>query len=153
MFTKKIITLEQMPELAGLLINKLTSGMIIGLVGELGAGKTTLIQQLAKKLGISQDIKSPTFNLLKTYQLQKNYNGIEQLIHVDAYRLNSLPELVDLGFFDLINSGKTIAFIEWADRLPELNNLNNYWQIKFVEIANKNARQIIIQQSNIDFVL
>lgn len=141
------VNLEQMERLVEDLVNYLKPSMIIGLVGDLGAGKTTFVQMLAKSFGIAERVNSPTFNLQKQYMIKPAVNGIEQLLHVDAYRLNSILELEDIGFFELMNTGKTVAVVEWADQLPELVNKSNYYAIEFVGINNPNKREIKISEN------
>lgn len=140
----KIITvdLEQTEVLLQTITKNLKPGQILGLIGDLGAGKTTLVQLLAKKLGVKDRINSPTFNLQKIYKLEQPINSIEQLLHVDAYRLKSVLELEDIGFFELLADKKTLAVVEWADQLPELNNYNQFLIIKFIGIDNPNIREI-----------
>lgn len=85
--------------------------MVILLQGDLGAGKTTLTQGIAKGLGIERNITSPTFNILKIY------HGRLSLYHIDAYRLEGLHQ--DLGFEEFLqDDGLTV--IEWSEYVPEL---------------------------------
>lgn len=85
--------------------------MVFLLEGDLGAGKTTLTQGIAKGLGIDRPVKSPTFNILKIYQ------GRFPLYHIDAYRLEGISQ--DLGFDELIEDGGLMV-IEWSRYVPEL---------------------------------
>ncbi|NCB32817.1 MAG: tRNA (adenosine(37)-N6)-threonylcarbamoyltransferase complex ATPase subunit type 1 TsaE [Erysipelotrichia bacterium] len=85
--------------------------MVILLDGDLGAGKTTLTQGIAKGLGISKNVTSPTFNILKIYE------GRMPLYHIDAYRLEGLHQ--DLGFDEFLDDdGLTV--IEWSQYVPSL---------------------------------
>ncbi len=85
--------------------------MVILLNGDLGAGKTTLTQGIAKGLGITRNVTSPTFNILKIYY------GRMTLYHIDAYRLEGLHQ--DLGFEEFLqDDGLTV--IEWSEFVPEL---------------------------------
>ena len=105
---------EQTRALAEKLAGFLSAGSLITLSGQLGAGKTTFTQGLAKGLGVERKVTSPTFTILKIYQ------GRLPLYHIDAYRLEGLDQ--DLGFEEYI-SGEGICVIEWsnfiADILPE----------------------------------
>jgi tRNA threonylcarbamoyladenosine biosynthesis protein TsaE len=87
----------------------LTVGDLLLLAGELGAGKTTFVRGLARGLGISSGVQSPTFQLVRVYP------GRIQLAHVDLYRLESGAELADLGLDDLLEQG--VVAVEWGDRL------------------------------------
>jgi tRNA threonylcarbamoyladenosine biosynthesis protein TsaE len=85
------------------------------LFGELGAGKTTLLKGLGEGLGIKEDIISPTFQLIRTYQ---GKGGIK-LSHIDLYRLSDLNEILHLGWWDIIDED-SITAVEWADRAKEI---------------------------------
>ena len=92
---------------------------IIGLYGDLGSGKTTFVQAVGQLLGITDSIQSPTFVIIKTYNLQltTNNKGFQNLIHVDSYRLEKGEELRKLGFKELLSHPKNLILIEWADRV------------------------------------
>ncbi len=83
-------------------------GDLVLLIGELGAGKTALTQGLAAGLGVTQRVTSPTFVLAKKYQSQ----GVG-LLHIDAYRLNSLGEIDDLGIEAALEHG--VVVVEWGE--------------------------------------
>lgn len=93
---------------------------LVTLSGELGAGKTTLVQQVARIFGVAEAVTSPTFVLAKVYDLPKS--EFERLIHIDAYRLASGAELIPLGFEALMKDPKNLVMLEWpeqvADTLP-----------------------------------
>lgn len=127
-------------KIAKLLAEDLIGGEIVGLIGDLGGGKTTFIQGLALGLKIKEQVKSPTFVILKKYKVPK-HKTIKWLFHFDLYRLKNPQELLDLGFEEIIQDKKSIFVIEWADRaykvLPK-----NLLKISF-RCFNKNLRQII----------
>jgi tRNA threonylcarbamoyladenosine biosynthesis protein TsaE len=89
----------------------LTEGSVITLSGDLGAGKTTFTQGLAKGLDIVKMVSSPTFTIMKMY------NGRLKLTHIDAYRLEGLHQ--DLGFEELIGT-QGVCVIEWPEYIKEL---------------------------------
>ena len=86
--------------------------MVFLLSGDLGAGKTTLTQGIAKGLGIKRNVTSPTFTIQKLYR-----GGRLELNHIDAYRLEGLSQ--DLGFEEYMNDGG-LTVIEWAEFAPQL---------------------------------
>src|SRR2546425_13292056 len=88
-------------------------GAVVALTGELGAGKTCFIQGLVRGLGSAVRATSPTFVLVNQYK------GRVPVYHVDAYRTESLTELMDLGLLELM-SGEGVTLIEWADKLASL---------------------------------
>lgn len=91
----------------------LAPGAVVALTGELGAGKTCFIQGLVRGLGVTVRATSPTFVLINQYR------GRVPVYHVDAYRTDSLTELMDLGLLELMG-GAGVTVIEWADKLRSL---------------------------------
>lgn len=101
---------------------KLIAGDVLVLTGDLGAGKTTLTKGIAKSLGISQMIKSPTYTIVREYE------GRLPLYHLDVYRIGDDPDSIDLDDF-LYGAGVTV--IEWGELLsPDL--LDDYLEV-FIE--------------------
>jgi tRNA threonylcarbamoyladenosine biosynthesis protein TsaE len=98
-------------------------GEVFALFGELGAGKTKLVQGLAKGLGVQGRVNSPTFNILKIYKMKRQVGHIKQsgrpkfFCHIDAYRLKSGKDLAALGVKEFFNSPETVTAIEWAERV------------------------------------
>ena len=91
------------------LARHLRHGDLVLLVGDLGAGKTTLVRGMARGLGSSAEVMSPTFQLVRVYP------GRVQLAHVDLYCLAGLDELADLGLEELLDEGAVV--VEWGERL------------------------------------
>ncbi len=97
----------------------LSSGAsIVGLSGDLGAGKTTLVRAIARALGVTEEVHSPTFVIAKFYPLTKHCD-FSQLIHIDAYRIENPEELRALRWKELIVNPKNLIFIEWPEQLKE----------------------------------
>lgn len=92
---------------------------VVGLVGDLGAGKTTFVQALARELGVREAVTSPTFVLEKIYPLPTS-QSFRQVVHLDAYRLNSPEELIKIGWADLIAEPRTLVLVEWADKIEAI---------------------------------
>ena len=101
---------------------KAEGATLITLSGELGAGKTSYAQGVAKGLGVDEHVTSPTFVLEKIYALPENQQGFKRLVHIDAYRLKSGAELDALAFDELLQDKENLILLEWpervADRLP-----------------------------------
>ena len=116
--TEKIPSAAEWPVFAQKLLPSLKPGVVIAVSGDLGAGKTTFIQALAKELGVTSFVPSPTFALLRTYTLTKPKNGIHRLIHVDAYRIENEQELLPLDLDEELADGKSILVIEWPEKIP-----------------------------------
>lgn len=89
----------------------LSAGQTVCLVGDLGAGKTLLVQGLAEGLGIGESVHSPTFTILNVYE------GKFPVYHFDLYRLEDAAELFDIGFYEYTEADG-LSIIEWADKFP-----------------------------------
>lgn len=100
------------------LASKLSAGTVIALVGDLGAGKTTFSQGLAKGLGVEEYVDSPTFSILKIYE------GRLPLYHMDVYRLTDNGE--DLGLDEYIY-GDGVTLVEWPSRIESLLPQDTIW--------------------------
>lgn len=96
------------------LASSLESGDIVALIGDLGTGKTTLTKYIAKGLGVTENIDSPTFNIVKEHK-----SGIIPLFHFDVYRLSSGDELLDIGADEYFYSDG-VCIIEWADIVADV---------------------------------
>lgn len=92
---------------------RLGPGDVVGCVGDLGVGKTCFLQGLARGLGVTSEVTSPTFVLVNQYR------GRLPVYHLDAYRTESLTELVDIGVEEMLH-GDGVTVVEWADRLRPL---------------------------------
>lgn len=88
---------------------------IVGLSGDLGAGKTAFVQEVAKVLGISSPVTSPTFILARTYPIRET--PFSRLVHIDAYRLSS-EEKDTFGWDTYRANPGNLIFVEWPERLP-----------------------------------
>jgi tRNA threonylcarbamoyladenosine biosynthesis protein TsaE len=118
--------------LAGLL----DPGDVVGLTGDLGAGKTRLVQGAAAALGVAEPVLSPTFMLLR------EYDGDPPVHHVDAYRLSGPLELEDLGLDEVFAAG-AVVFVEWADRVASA--LPESWLELALRIAGDDVREIQVR--------
>jgi len=100
--------------LGSALAEKLCAGMVVALVGDLGAGKTRLVQSIAAAMGVPRvDVNSPTFVLIQEYE------GRLPLFHIDTYRLRDTDEFLELGTDELIED-EGVCLIEWADRVIDV---------------------------------
>jgi len=121
------------------LARQLRPGDCLALVGELGAGKTTLVKGIARGLGIPEDeVLSPTFILVREYRA-----GRLPLFHIDAYRIAKPEELREIGLEEYLLSEEGISVIEWADRVREIIPAGCI-EIK-LEIISEKERRIAIR--------
>jgi tRNA threonylcarbamoyladenosine biosynthesis protein TsaE len=115
---------------------------VIGLRGELGTGKTTFVQGLARGLGIRKSPQSPTFLLLRHYKLSgKNYR---YFFHADAYRIKKSSDFSALGFDEILTRPENIVVIEWAEKIKRLLPKKIIW-IEFRHGRKTNERVIKIK--------
>lgn len=89
------------------------AGTVVAFIGDLAAGKTTIIKGIATGLGINRDVESPTFTLVN------EYNGNLKIYHMDCYRETNIAGWLEIGIEDYFY-GDGICFVEWADRIEEL---------------------------------
>jgi len=104
------------------LLERLKTGSIVVLVGEMGAGKTTFTQSVLRSMGIEDLEGSPTYSLINEYE--SPYFG--KVYHMDLYRLDSLEEALDIGIEELLYQN-AICFIEWPEKIKELLPDNTIW--------------------------
>lgn len=107
-------SLEATRELARRLLSRLPAGSLLLLSGPLGAGKTTLVQQLGLELGTDAQVHSPTYTLIHEYPTPQG-----TLVHADAYRLSDARELLALGLTDTLERARLVV-VEWGEALLEL---------------------------------
>ena len=114
-------------------------GTVIGLLGNLGTGKTTFTQGVAEALGIKENVGSPTFKLVSEYKGEDSW-----LYHIDAYRLKGSNDFLNIGGEEFLNTEKGITIIEWADIISDLLD-DSVIHIHFSRLKNNSdSRQIKI---------
>lgn len=123
------------------LVPKKYEATIVGLYGNLGAGKTTFTQSVARALGISEDITSPTFVIEKMYDTK--HQVFKKLIHIDAYRLENGRELSTLNFESLVSDTTNLILIEWPENVKEILPEDHY-KI-YCTFVDQNSREFKVQ--------
>lgn len=119
------------------LANQLMPGDIVCLTGDLGTGKTALTKAIAEGLGVTENIISPTFNIVKEY-----HSGRLPLYHFDVYRLGSPQELFEIGAQEYF-FGQGVCIIEWADLIAdEIPAGSRLIQISYGENENERLYDI-----------
>jgi tRNA threonylcarbamoyladenosine biosynthesis protein TsaE len=99
--------------LAGAVGSLLCAGDIVSLVGDLGAGKTVFARGIARALGVTEPVVSPSFTIVREYE------GRVPLVHVDVYRIDTFQELHDLGFEEVVRDD-AVTLVEWGDVIDGL---------------------------------
>ena len=112
---------EETMRLGEELASELKEGDVVALVGELGTGKTTLVKGIALGLFVREPVTSPSFLLARTYQ------GRVPLHHLDAYRIDHVSELREVGLDEFLPPEEGITAVEWADRVEELIPPGSLW--------------------------
>jgi tRNA threonylcarbamoyladenosine biosynthesis protein TsaE len=114
---------------------------IIGLIGELGSGKTAFVKGVGQYFKI-KNITSPTFIVMKVYKIINN-KKYTNLVHVDCYRFEDYESLIDIGIEDYINDKKSLVLIEWADKIKgSLPKETKYIKLKLGKKENERIIKI-----------
>lgn len=108
-------TMALAPVFLGSLPSSNGGAALVGLYGDLGSGKTTFMKGVAEVFGLSADITSPTFVIMKIYKLKEESRKL--LVHIDAYRLERGEELNRLGLEEMLKDPKNIIFVEWPENV------------------------------------
>jgi tRNA threonylcarbamoyladenosine biosynthesis protein TsaE len=116
--TFSVRSVEDWDNVAQEILALLKPGTILALSGPLGVGKTTFVQALARALGVTKNPRSPTFSLLRTYEMPKG-NAIKRLVHVDAYRLDKPTDILPLNLDEELAEPGTIIAMEWPEQATE----------------------------------
>lgn len=135
---KKNYTLNQLPEISKEIL-AIAKNKVLLFNGDMGVGKTTLIKELVKQLGVKDIANSPTFSLVNEYQTEDG----KKVFHFDFYRIESEEEVYDIGIEDYFY-GDHWCFIEWGEKVKNLLPLEIV-NINIVTITN-NQRTIEIDQ-------
>ncbi len=114
---------------------KLKKGDVIALYGEFGSGKTILVKGIAKGIGCTEQVKSPSFVFVHEYK------GKIPIYHIDLYRVNNLNDIIALGIQEFFNS-EGVCVIEWAEKAKGLLSQDSI-SIE-LKILNKNTREILV---------
>ncbi|KKW32902.1 MAG: hypothetical protein UY78_C0025G0006 [Parcubacteria group bacterium GW2011_GWA1_53_13] len=114
------VALIELPEFVKRILQSLDhardKATIVALRGDLGAGKTTFTQALARELGITGTVQSPTYVLMKKYEIKK-VSPFKTLVHIDAYRLEKPEEFAALNPEQFLNDPPCLVVVEWPERL------------------------------------
>jgi len=133
--SKKQFHKKDIEDISKKILNKIVKmkrggARVVAFSGDLGAGKTTLTKNIAKEIGIKKSIISPTFVIMKIYELESNSKYLphfKKLIHIDAYRLDSHLDLENLGFLELVKDKDNLIIIEWPEIVEKCLDKNTYF--------------------------
>ena len=155
MSTRRFVTHspEETVELGRQLATELSPPVVLLLIGDLGAGKTTLTKGIASGLGAAseEDVTSPTFTLVHEYQRRgAGSANTPRVYHVDLYRIESAGEMATLGLEDLVSDDRGVVIVEWGEKLGE--SFRNPWpgsrllEVR-IEAPSDTERQIEIHEA------
>lgn len=129
------------------------NALVVALSGDLGAGKTHFVKAVAKEFGIKNTINSPTFVIMKRYEIKdpqvsgaqhledRCWAPVKNFIHIDAYRLKNEKEILNLGWKEMIGNPENIIFIEWPENIKKALP-KKYFKVKIKHLEGEN-REIV----------
>ena len=134
--TFNINSVDELSQVSDLLISWRDKSDIIAFYGPMGAGKTTLIKNLCHKLGVTDEVNSPTFALVNEYPTPVEGS----IFHFDFYRIKKLEEVYDIGYEDYFYSGK-LCLLEWPELIDPLMP-DHFIKVEIALGDTDNARKI-----------
>jgi tRNA threonylcarbamoyladenosine biosynthesis protein TsaE len=132
-----ISSITNLPAAASAIIEHAVGNKIFLFYGDMGAGKTTLIKELCKALGTTDNISSPTFSIVNEY-----HTATSKIYHFDFYRLKDQTEAMDMGYEEYFYAGAW-CFIEWPEKIPDL--LPQRYSNISIKVLDDGARQITVE--------
>jgi len=126
---------EEMIEFAAGVAENFVGGEVLGLVGDLGAGKTHFVKGLAKGLASRESVTSPTFTLVHEYG-----SGRLRMCHFDLYRLECSEEVIGIGWDEYFEDDGAVFVVEWAEKFPALMPGGTQWW--HIEILDEKRRRV-----------
>ena len=128
-------------ERLGQWVKESASPLCMALTGDLGTGKTHMSQGIAKGLGVSEDITSPTFSLMNTYMTLAG-----EIYHFDLYRMDDVSELENIGFYEFTEN--QVAIVEWADKFEDELPDETLWI--HIDSIDTHSRRITLESDVLD---
>ena len=127
---------DETRKVAAAFTRRLSVGSMVALYGEFGTGKTCFVQGLTEALGVTSDVRSPTYTLINEYA------GHVRIAHFDLYRLKNPDDLLQLGWEEYADDPEIITVVEWADRAESLIP-TDAWRITIAHGEQENDRKVI----------
>ena len=132
----EINSLDELDKVAEAVVESLNGRTVVALDAPMGAGKTTLVSQIAKYLGSEDDVTSPTFAIVNQYE------GECTIYHFDMYRIDRIEEALDFGSEEYLSSGE-LCLVEWPEKVEAL--LPEDTMVVKIEILSETARRFVIR--------
>lgn len=142
------ITEERIGEVAQAVLDRISKENIntVLLYGRLGAGKTALTKRIARHIGVVNPVQSPTFVIMKEYNLPNNRYGFSKMAHIDAYRLKSAEDLRVFNLYDLLKDSELLTIIEWPERFGDLDKHSAHMKVR-IDVNPDDTRNIEITKT------
>ena len=137
-----IKNIEQLSEVSDYLLSMRNEADIIAFYGAMGAGKTTLIKNLCHRMGVTDEVNSPTFAIVNEYVTEEG----EPVYHFDFYRIKKIEEAYDIGFENYFDSGN-LCLIEWPEMIEPLMP-EKYIRVEICHGATDDEREITCELVN-----
>ena len=137
-----VSNVEQLSEVSDYLLSMRNEADIIAFYGAMGAGKTTLIKNLCHRMGVTDEVNSPTFAIVNEYVTEEG----ESVYHFDFYRIKKIEEAYDIGFENYFDSGN-LCLIEWPEMIEPLMP-EKYIRVEIRHGVTDNERKIICKIVN-----
>lgn len=139
MTTIHVDSLDRLPEAAEKFVAAMGDETVYAFYGDMGAGKTTFINALCRRLGVEDDVtNSPSFAIINEY---RSDTTAELIYHFDRYRLDDIDEALEIGVEDYFDSG-ALCFLEWPERIEDI--LHDDTVRVDIRVNDDNSRDIII---------
>ena len=129
-----IYKLKEINKACVYLQNKIKNDVIL-ISGDVGAGKTTLVKEFCKLIGVKENVNSPTYTLINQYKCNSKI-----VVHIDLYRVNNLIEINELGLFDYLENN--LVIIEWPEII--LNQIDFNYTLISIKYIDKSHRKLSI---------
>ena len=134
----KISSISALPDTASAILGYSEQNKIFLFYGDMGAGKTTLIKELCRQVGVTDAVTSPTFSIVNEYSA-----ALGKLYHFDFYRLKNQAEALDLGYEEYFYSGD-YCFIEWPEMIPDL--LPDHFVRVHLSVIDEQTRSVSVEK-------
>lgn len=141
----KVLSFDEINKIIDKLSQRIKTDNIksIALIGDLGTGKTHISKRICKNLGVTENVKSPTFTYLLEYDLEDI-----KIVHFDLYRLSNIDELYEVGYQEYVDADDTLLLIEWANNVPEVIEETSI--VINLEYFDENSRSVSIKGINLN---
>ncbi|MBP9719041.1 MAG: tRNA (adenosine(37)-N6)-threonylcarbamoyltransferase complex ATPase subunit type 1 TsaE [Candidatus Levybacteria bacterium] len=134
-------SVDETQELARKIAKSTKNGAIFALYGDLGSGKTTFVQGFAQALGVSQRIISPTFIIMRMYEMEGEEKNSSNFYHIDLYRTETMQDIEGLGLKEIMEDKDNIVIIEWPEKMENL--LPKHTKRIYFKYINEKEREIL----------